>query len=165
MKNSPKLLLTLLVLTVPVALGANSPHANHAAKAQESQAAAPRPYTAKTPKLNKTELDAWLAKPGQLLLIDVRRPEEISAIGGFAAYLSIQANSIEQSLASIPKDRAIITVSNHAGRAGKAADLLAAKGFNVVGAVGAQNYEEEGGKLVKIIPPAPKASTEIKPKS
>jgi len=34
--------------------------------------------------------------------------------------------------------------------------LLTAKGFKVVGAVGAQNYEEEGGALSKIVPPAPK---------
>ncbi len=49
-----------------------------------------------------------------------------------------------------------MTVSNHAGRAGAAADLLAGKGFKVVGAVGAQNYEQEGGTLSKIVPPEPK---------
>lgn len=42
-----------------------------------------------------------------------------------------------------------------ASGAGRAGDLLAAKGFNVVGRVGVQNYEEQGGKLSKI---APKAS-------
>lgn len=164
MNNSSKLLLAFIALSAPVAFSATDPHADHAAKVQET-ATAPRPYTAKTPKLDKAGLDAWLAKPEKVLLIDVRRPEEISAIGGFAAYLSIQADAIGQQLAAIPKGRAIITVSNHAGRAGKAADLLASKGFNVVGAVGAQNYEEEGGKLVKIVPPAPKAATETQPKS
>ena len=51
-----------------------------------------------------------------------------------------------------------MTVSNHAGRAGAAADLLASKGFKVVGAIGVENYEEEGGKLTKIEPPAPKTT-------
>lgn len=37
-------------------------------------------------------------------------------------------------------------------RAGRAADLLASKGFKVAGAVGAQNYETQGGKLTKIEP-------------
>lgn len=161
MNTSPKLLLTLLMLATPVAFAADK-QAEHAANTKETAAVNPRPYTAKTPKLNKAQLDAWLAKPTQLLLIDVRRPDEIATIGGFAVYLNVQIDELEKNLAFIPKDRAIITVSNHAGRAGKAADLLAAKGFNVVGAVGAQNYQEEGGKLVRIIPPAPKPAIEHK---
>jgi len=48
----------------------------------------------------------------------------------------------------------IITVSNHASRAGRAADLLQKNGFNVAGAAGAQDYEAEGGALVKIAPPS-----------
>lgn len=33
--------------------------------------------------------------------------------------------------------------------------LVTAKGFNVVGRVGVQNYEAEGGKLTRIAPKAP----------
>lgn len=147
MKNLTKLILTLMILVAPVAFGAGQ---DNAAKG------AAHPYTAKSPKLNRAQLDNLLAKPDELLIIDVRRPDEIAAIGGFPSYLSIQVNALENSLAFIPKDRTIITVSNHAGRAGKVADLLVAKGFHVAGAVGAQNYEEEGGKLTKIVAPAPK---------
>src|SRR6202020_384582 len=75
--------------------------------------------------LTAAELDKALADPGKVLLIDVRRPDEVSSIGGFPVYLSIQAKELEHSLDWIPKGRTIITVSNHAGRAGKAADLLA----------------------------------------
>ena len=124
------------------------------AYAQQGPAATPAPYTAKTPKLNKAQIDALLAKPEQLLIIDVRRPDELTKIGGFPVYLSVQSKELENSLASIPKDRKIVTVSNHAGRAGVAGDLLATKGYNVVGAIGVQNYEEEGGKLTRIAPPA-----------
>jgi len=155
MKNLTKLILTLMILAAPAAFGAAHDHADKAA-------AQARPYTAKTPKLDRAQFDALLAKPEQLLIIDVRRPDEVSAIGGFPVYLSIQSKELENNLAFIPKDKTIITVSNHAGRAGKAADLLVAKGFNVAGAVGAQNYEEEGGKLTKIVVPEPKPATEHK---
>ncbi|MBI5791471.1 MAG: rhodanese-like domain-containing protein [Rhodocyclales bacterium] len=113
-------------------------------------------YKAKSPKLDRAQLDALLAKPDEVVIIDVRRPDELTAIGGFPVYLSIQSKELEKSTAFIPKDRAVVTVSNHAGRAGRAADLLAAKGFKVAGAVGAQDYEAEGGTLAKIAPPAPK---------
>jgi len=149
-------MLLMTVLATPVAFGAAHDHD------KKVDAPAAKEYKYKTPKLNRAQLDALLAKPEQLLIIDVRRPDELTKIGGFPVYLSIQSKEIENSLAFIPKDRDIVTVSNHAGRAGAAADLLAAKGFKVVGAVGAQNYEEEGGKLSRIEIPAPKPATEQK---
>jgi rhodanese-related sulfurtransferase len=128
-----------------------------AAAQQAAPAAGAAPaYTAKTPKLSRAQLDSLFAKPDQLVVVDVRRPDELTKIGGFPVYLSIQAKDLENSLAYIPRDRSVVTVSNHAGRAGKAADLLAGKGFKVAGAVGAQDYEAEGGTLSKIAPPAPK---------
>jgi rhodanese-related sulfurtransferase len=120
------------------------------------QSSAANTYKWKTPKLDRARIDALLAKPEKLLIIDVRRPDELTKIGGFPVYLNIQASDLEKNLAYIPKERNIVTVSNHAGRAGAAADLLSSKGFKVAGAIGVQNYEEEGGKLTKIEPPAPK---------
>jgi rhodanese-related sulfurtransferase len=150
MKTPSKLILLLMLLAAPAAFAAE-----HDKKAEAAPAASVYKY--KTPKLNRAQFDELLIKPEQLVVIDVRRPDELTAKGGFPVYLSIQAADIEKSLDFIPKDRSIVTVSNHAGRAGAAADLLAAKGFKVVGAVGAQNYEEEGGKLTKIVPPKPKS--------
>jgi rhodanese-related sulfurtransferase len=127
--------------------------------AQESgraQAAAP---AFKAKKLTRAEFDALRANPSKLLVVDVRRPDELQSIGGFGAYLSIQANELEKSLAWIPKDRTIVTVSNHAARAGRAADLLTNNGFTVAGAVGAQDYEGEGGTLVKVVAPPPRQSS------
>jgi rhodanese-related sulfurtransferase len=103
--------------------------------------------------LKRAELDALLAKPDKVLLIDVRRPDELASIGGFPVYLSIQLADLEKSVAWIPKDRTLVTVSNHAGRGGRAADLLASKGFKVAGTVGAQTYEQEGGTLAHIAAP------------
>lgn len=116
-------------------------------------AAAPA-YKAK--KLTRVEFDALLAQPEKLVVIDVRRPDELTKIGGFPVYLSIPVADLEKSLAYIPRERTIVTVSNHAGRSGKAADFLTSKGFKVAGTIGAQEYEEQGGTLTKILPPPPK---------
>lgn len=107
--------------------------------------------------LTNKEFDALIAKPDQIVLIDVRRPDEVQKNGGFPVYLSIQNVDLEKNLAYIPRDRQVITVSNNAGRAGRAADLLASKGFKVAGAIGAQQYEKDGGKIVKIAVPPPRA--------
>ncbi len=126
---------------------------------QVAPAAAGAPYQAISTKLNRQQLDGLLAYPDQVLLVDVRRPDEIATIGGFPAYLSVQAKDIESGAVFIPRERTLITVSNHAGRALKAADALLAKGFKVGGAVGAQDYEAEGGKLTRSAPPAAKIAS------
>jgi len=138
-----------LSLATTLAFAADAPAAKPAANAH--------PYTGKlAPKLSRAQLDKLLGHPEKILFIDLRRPDELIEIGGFPIYLSIQAKNLAESLDYIPKDRKIITVSNHAGRAAAAADLLVSKGFKVVGAVGVQDYEEEGGSLTKIAPPKKK---------
>ena len=138
-----KKLIFLVLLAVAVSLGQPQQAAGQAGKVKTFTAA---------------ELDKLLAGPDRVLLIDVRRPDEIASNGGFPVYLSIQANDLAKHLSEIPKDKLIVLVSNHAGRAGRAADLLGSKGFKVAGAVGAQTYESEGGKLLKIEPPKPAAT-------
>jgi rhodanese-related sulfurtransferase len=130
--------------------------AQEAASAGAGTAARPAPSPTRAKILTNAEFDAYLAHPDQVLLLDVRRPDEISTIGGFAVYLSIQAKDLKNHLNEIPRDRPIITVSNHAARASIAADLLDSNGFKVLGAVGADTYQKDGGTLaVKI--PVPKA--------
>ncbi|WP_343732020.1 rhodanese-like domain-containing protein [Duganella sp.] len=104
-------------------------------------------------QLPRAEVDALLAQPDQVLVLDVRRPDEVTAKGSFPVYLSIQAKDVEQQLAYIPKDRTIITVSNHAHRAGAVGDLLAAKGYKVAGATGSEDYEAQGGTITRIAAP------------
>jgi rhodanese-related sulfurtransferase len=91
--------------------------------AAQEQAQQPAQQNASRPAsdakvLTRAEIDALLAKPSDVLVLDVRRPDEIGSIGGFPVYLNIQVGDLEKRLPSIPKDRAIITVSNHASRAG-----------------------------------------------
>ena len=144
---------TAIVLTAAALLFATG-----LASAQQA-APAVAEHKALSAQLNRNQLDGLLAYPDQVLILDVRRPDEITAIGGFPTYLSIQAKDLDANLAFIPRDRTIITLSNHAHRALKVADALVAKGFKVAGAAGAQDYEAEGGKLTRIAVPAPKVAS------
>jgi len=147
------LLLSAATLSTACAQTAPAPEAAAPAK--------PFVYNYKTPQLHRATVDALLSVPGQVLFIDLRRPDEISKIGAFPVYLNIQIADLDKQLDFIPRERLIVTVSNHAGRAGKAGDLLAEKGFKVIGAVGSQVYEEEGGKITRIV--APPAQTAAAP--
>ena len=145
-----------LLLSVCVLLSAGQAMA--ADDSAPKAAPAAHAYSSKTPLLNRAQIDALLANPDKLVIVDVRRPDELATKGAFPAYLNIQAKDLPNRLAYIPKDRQIVTVSNHAGRAGPNADFLASKGFNVVGAIGIEGYEAEGGTIVRVTPPAPKVA-------
>jgi gluconolactonase len=125
-----------------------------AATAFAQEAAAPAPAPA-APKLAKAQIDALLTTPDKVVFIDVRRADEISEIGSLPVILNIQISELDRFLAYIPRDRQVVTISNHAGRAAKAAALLQAKGFTVAGAVGIQDYIAEGGFVYgqKIVTP------------
>ncbi len=133
--------------------------------AQQTAATPPAPaapasaqaWIYKTKQLDRAHIDALLKTPKKVLVIDVRRPDELTAKGSFPVYLNIQAKELENSLAYIPKDRVIITVSNHAHRAGAAGDLLTSKGFKVAGAAGSEDYEAQGGTITRVLPPPPKS--------
>ena len=148
MKTFSTLALAALLVAAPLA------HAQTAASAPAAAAV----WKYKTQRLKAAEVDALLAQPDKLLVLDLRRPDELIKYGSFPVFLNIQNKDLEKHLAYLPKDRAILTVSNHAQRAGSAGDILAAKGFKVAGATGSEDYENEGGKAVAHIqPPAPRA--------
>jgi len=121
-----------------------------------TMAAEPAANAFKSPVLNRAQVDALLATPEKIVVIDLRRPDEHASKGAFPVFLSIQAGDLEKYLTYIPRDRQVLAVSNHTRRSGQAADLLAKHGFQVAGVVGAQIYEEEGGKLAKVLPAAAK---------
>jgi len=115
-------------------------------------------YTYKTLRLNRAAFDALLAKSEDLLVLDIRRPDELTKNGSFPVYLSIQTKDVQKYLSYIPRDRLIVTVSNRAHRAGAVGDILAGLGYHVVGAIGVLDYQDEGGTLTKITPPVPAAA-------
>jgi rhodanese-related sulfurtransferase len=115
-------------------------------------------YTYKTLRLNRAAFDALNARPEQLLIVDLRRPDELVKIGGFPVYFSLQPSDVQRSLSLIPRDRLIVLVSNRAHRAGAVGDILSGLGFHVVGAIGVLDYQDEGGVLTKLQPPAPRVA-------
>ncbi|MRV74412.1 rhodanese-like domain-containing protein [Duganella sp. FT92W] len=121
---------------------------------------APQPWKYKTRQLERADVDKLLAAPEKLLVVDVRRPDELTAKGSFPVYLNVQAKDVEQHLSYIPKDRVILTVSNHAHRAGAVGDLLTSKGYKVAGATGSEDYEAQGGKITRVAPPAPRQTAQ-----
>jgi rhodanese-related sulfurtransferase len=151
-------LLIFALMAAAVVVGQQTATKDGAKQGKKDQA------PAKSKKLSRAEIDQLLAQPEKVLFIDVRRPDEVSSIGGFAVYLSIQVADLEKHLSEIPKDRVLVTVSNHANRAVRAADLLDSKGFKVAGAAGVEDYEAEGGTPVKIAvpPPNPTAKQDAK---
>jgi len=122
------------------------------ASSPTASTAAP-PWKYQTKRLTRAEVDAFLAQPGKLLVLDVRRPDELIKYGSFPVFLNVQARDLERHLDYLPRDRVILTVSNHAQRAGAAGDLLASKGFKLAGATGSEDYEHEGGQAVRHIQP------------
>jgi rhodanese-related sulfurtransferase len=148
-KLSAVLAASILTMGSTIGLAQSGQGAGAPAQAQKAPAF-------KAHVLSREELDKLLAQPGKVLLIDVRRPDEISSVGGFPVYLSIQLKDLKSSVAWIPHDRILVTVSNHAARAGRAADILGSSGFQVAGAAGAQLYEKQGGVLTKITAPPPR---------
>ncbi len=156
--NNKKSLTTLaaiiLSLSATVAVAQQTAPATAGAKAPVEDV-----WKYQVKRLTSAEIDTLLAKPEKLLVIDVRRPDELTAKGSFPVYLNIQASEVEKYLAYIPKDRTIITVSNHAHRAGAVGDILAAKGYKVAGASGSEDYEAQGGKaIIKVVAPPPRAA-------
>jgi rhodanese-related sulfurtransferase len=158
MKNR-KTLIKLAVVTL--SFGATLAFAQQATTSPKpAVAAAADVWKYQSKRLTSVEIDALLAKPEKVLVIDVRRPDELTDKGSFPVYLNIQAKEVGKYLAYIPKDRAIITVSNHAHRAGEVGDLLAAKGYKVAGAAGSEDYEAQGGKaIIKVVAPPPKVAS------
>jgi rhodanese-related sulfurtransferase len=156
MKNCKTMIVLTMMLASPFAIAQQS-----TGSGAGGQTPAAQQY--KTAKLNRAQVDALLAKPGEIVVLDVRRPDELTSIGGFPVYLSIQTADVEKKLDYIPKDRRILTVSNHAVRAQRTGDLLEAKGFKVAGATGVQDYESEGGTLTKIAPRVPNAASAALP--
>ncbi len=156
---------TKILLAMTLALGTTFAFAQEAPStapvATVSAYVAP-PWVYKTKQLNRAQVDALLAKPKKLVIIDLRRPDELVKYGSFPVYFNVQLKDLPEVLAYIPKDRTILTVSNRAHRAGAAGDLLTSKGYKVAGATGSEDYREAGGAIVKVSPPVPVATAATK---
>ena len=50
-----------------------------------------------------------LLKDGDVVLLDVREPEELEAFGTRPGYINIPVGQLEQRLSELPKDKTILT--------------------------------------------------------
>lgn len=153
-------LLASLALITPFALLSLPAVAQEAAApaAEAASASAPKPYVAppwtyKTKQLSRNDVDKLLGNPKKLLVIDVRRPDELIKYGSLPVFLNVQLKDLPVALDYIPRDRVIVTISNRAHRAGVAGDLLSQAGFKVAGALGSEDYREAGGNVIKVSAP------------
>ena len=88
------------------------------ALAQQSE----RAPESKAHVLSRAEFDALLAKPEQLLIVDVRRPDELTSIGGFQV---LQHRLVEDVLA-LEEARGLLARAAAVEVAGGRAEFLAA---------------------------------------
>lgn len=156
--------LALITLTTSLALQALPAVAQEAAAPAAQAASATKPYVAppwtyKTKQLSRNDVDKLLGNPKKLLVIDVRRPDELIKYGSLPVFLNVQLKDLPVALDYIPRDRVIVTISNRAHRAGVAGDLLSQAGFKVAGALGSEDYREAGGTIVKVTAPVRTAAT------
>ena len=58
-----------------------------------------------------------MAAPDADVFIDVRRADEVAAIGGLPAFLNIQASELDRFLSYIPRDRSVVEAARWLGLA------------------------------------------------
>jgi sulfur-carrier protein adenylyltransferase/sulfurtransferase len=100
------------------------------------------------PKLSADELKDALAKTKNVLLLDVREPNELAELGTVKGSQNIPLAQVSERLAEVPKDRKIIVACNRGGRAAKAAAILQKNGYTVVGVTGLLDWKEKNYALV-----------------
>ncbi len=103
-------------------------------------------------KLTADDLKQYLQE-GKYYFLDVREPSELQQYGSVKGYVNIPLGQVEKRMSEIPKDRTIVTMCEHGGRATKAAEILLKNGYKVVGACGLAEYREKGYESVKVDKP------------
>ena len=84
-----------------------------------------------------------------VIFLDVRLPQEIRELGTVKGYINIPVDELAKRMGELPKDKRVITACNAGGRAVRAAAMLKAKGYDVIGACGIKGAESKGLELVK----------------
>jgi rhodanese-related sulfurtransferase len=97
-------------------------------------------------KITPEELQDMLGK--RVFFLDVRSPKEIEELGTVKGYVNIPIEDLEKRMDEVPKDRKVITACNAGGRASRAAAMLKAKGYDVVGACGLRDAKDKGIELI-----------------
>ena len=75
------------------------------------------------------------------LFLDVRDDEEVKETGSLEGYKHIPLGDLKQRLAELPKDSKILVGCEGGFRAAKAAKILQAEGFQIIGSCALHEYK------------------------
>jgi rhodanese-related sulfurtransferase len=101
-------------------------------------------------KLTPDELAKALEDKTKIFLLDVREPAELEQTGVIDGYVNIPLGQLQARLNEVPKDKLIITMCMRGNRAGRAAAILEAAGYQVYGSCGIVPYQEAGYKTTPL---------------
>jgi rhodanese-related sulfurtransferase len=90
-------------------------------------------------RVKAADIDALLAK-GDVVVLDVREPNELEETGTVTGAIHIPLGQLESRLGELPKDKVILTACRGGGRASRALALLESKGFKTAGFCGLKDY-------------------------
>ena len=93
-------------------------------------------------KITYEELVKLLEKPQDVLLIDVREPNEIEVTGTLKGALTIPVGQLADRLKEVPKDKPVVAFCRRGGRATRASNLLDEKGYKTLGVFGLEEYHD-----------------------
>jgi rhodanese-related sulfurtransferase len=130
------LVFAVATLLAPAVLHAQAPAGPAADEAKRVQAEA---------------IDAMIAK-GDVVVLDVREPNELDESGTVKGAIHIPLGQLESRLSELPKDKVILTACRRGGRASRAYAMLESKGFKLAGFCGLENYKGQ-----RVFPKAPAA--------
>jgi rhodanese-related sulfurtransferase len=139
---TPAALFAAAALAMTASAGAQSPAApaRPAPMPPTTAPATPRPAPDESKRVQAADIDALLAK-GDIVVLDVREPNELEETGTVKGAIHIPLGQLEARLGELPKDKVILTACRSGGRASRALALLEAKGFKTAGFCGLADYK------------------------
>ena len=154
---TPALLFAAAALATSASVGAQTPTETRPAPMPPTTAPtappASRPPLDESKRVKADDIDALLAK-GEVVVLDVREPNELAETGTVKDAIHIPLGQLESRLGELPKDKVILTACRSGGRASRALALLEAKGFKTAGFCGLTDY-----KGPRVYPKAPSAKS------
>jgi predicted sulfurtransferase len=97
--------LLILVAAASVATGAQQ---QSSPPTPEQQQTSKMPAMAEDRRVKTENIDSVMSK-GDVIILDVRGPEEIEELGGYEGAINIPITELEKRLGELPKDKTILT--------------------------------------------------------
>jgi predicted sulfurtransferase len=97
--------LLILVAAASVATGAQQ---QSSPPTPEQQQTSKMPAMAEERRVKTENIDSVMSK-GDVIILDVREPNEIEELGGYEGAINIPITELEKRLGELPKDKTILT--------------------------------------------------------